>query len=258
MILTDTHSHLYATQFDEDRNEVVQRAFDAGITRIFLPNIDSTSIEGMHALAAAYPEQVFPMMGVHPSSINAEFEKELSLAEKWLFEHSGDYCAVGEIGIDLYWDKTFLAQQQEAFRRQIGWAKELSLPIVIHARDSFDEIFEILDELNDDSLKGVFHCFTGTVTQAEKVVEYGNFYLGLGGVTTYKKAGMEQVIPFLPKDKVVLETDSPYLAPVPKRGKRNESGHLLYIAQRVADVYQMPLEEIAAITTENSRKLFGR
>ncbi len=258
VILTDTHSHLYAEQFDEDRDEAIQRALDGEISRIFLPNIDRSSIAAMHELANGHPDHFFPMMGIHPGSIQTDFEEELAEAEKWLFEHPERYCAVGEIGIDLYWDKTYFRQQQIAFRRQIEWAKQLQKPIVIHARDSFDEIFEILDEVNDNSLTGVFHCFTGSIEQAMRIIAYGGFYVGLGGVSTYKKAGMNAVIPSIPMEKVVLETDSPYLSPTPKRGKRNESAYLRYIAQHVADLYQTSMEQLAEVTTANSYKLFGR
>lgn len=255
MILTDTHSHLYSDQFDNDFPEVLARCEEMGVKRIFLPNIDLESIPLMHKLQSDRPVMFFPMMGLHPCSVEENFDEVLDEMEKMLRE--GNYCAVGEIGIDLYWDKTTLAIQQAAFRRQVGWAKELGLPIVIHARDSFDELFELLDELNDDSLTGIFHCFTGTIEQANRVIAYGGFMLGIGGVVTFKNSGLDKVVAELPLDYLVLETDSPYLAPQPHRGKRNESSYLQLVAQKVADMHEISIEKIAEITTANSRKVFN-
>ncbi len=255
MILTDTHTHLYSEQFKEDIDIVIQNCIDKGIQRLFLPNIDSSSIEGMMKLGTDYPENCFPMMGLHPTSVGENYKEELALMEEWL--NKNEFCAIGEIGIDLYWDKTFLTQQQDAFRTQIKWAKERSLPFVIHCRDAFDEIFEILDELNDDKMRGIFHCFTGTVEQANHIINYGDFKIGIGGVITFKNSGLDKVVEQIAIEHLVLETDSPYLAPTPNRGKRNESTYLLGIAEKVADIYEISIEEVAAITTANSKQVFG-
>ncbi len=254
-MFVDTHTHLFVDAFDEDRDTVVQRAIDCGVEICLLPNIDSSTIDAMHALATKYPENCFPMMGLHPGSVGENWEEELETIRKHLF--IGKYVAVGEIGMDLYWDKTYVPQQREAFRRQVNWAKELGLPVVIHAREAFQEIFSILDELNDERLTGVFHCFTGTADDAAKVLSYGGFKLGLGGVLTYKKAALDQSLKDVPLSAIVLETDSPYLPPVPHRGKRNESAYLLHVAEKLADVYGVPLREIEEKTTKNALELFG-
>lgn len=255
MILTDTHSHLYLDHFKDDFDEVIKRCDEHGVARVFLPNIDLNSVPQMHALVDTDKDRFFPMMGLHPCSVKDDYEAVLDEMESKL--RSGEYCAVGEIGIDLYWDKSTLAIQQMAFRRQVAWAKELSLPIVIHARDSFDELFELLDELNDDSLRGIFHCFTGTVEQAQKVLAYGGFMLGIGGVVTFKNSGLDKVVRELPLESLVLETDSPYLAPHPHRGKRNETSYVQIVAQKVADIHETTIERVAEITTANSRTMFG-
>ena len=255
MILTDTHTHLYSEQFNEVIDNVIQNCIDKGITRLFLPNIDSSSIEAMMNLGSNYPNNCFPMMGLHPTSVGENYKEELALVAEWMAKHK--FCAIGEIGIDLYWDKTFLKEQQEAFRFQIALAKKYDLPFVIHCRDSFEEIFEILDELNDDKMCGIFHCFTGTVEQANHIINYGSFKLGIGGVITFKNSGLDKVVEQIDIKHLVLETDSPYLAPTPYRGKRNESPYLLGIAEKVADIYNISLEEVAKITTKNSQDVFG-
>jgi TatD DNase family protein len=255
MFLIDTHTHLFSEAFDEDRTEIVERALDAGINTLLLPNIDTESIGPMHDLCQRYPNNCFPMMGLHPGSVKEDWEQQLDVIREWLF--SEKYVAVGEIGMDLYWDKTFQKEQEEAFRRQITWAKELNLPIVIHARDAFDEIFEVVDDLHDDSLSGVFHCFTGSLEQAMKIKEYGTFKIGVGGVLTFKKSGLDEVVKEIPLDLLVLETDAPYLAPSPHRGKRNESSYLALVADKLAEVKRMRTEEIAEITTKNARELFN-
>jgi len=255
MILTDTHTHLYSEQFKDDIDVVVQNSIDKGITRLFLPNIDSTSIEGMMALGVKYPDNCFPMMGLHPTSVGENYKEELALLENWMNKQK--FYAIGEIGIDLYWDKSFLQQQQEAFRFQIELAKKYNLPFVIHCRDAFDEIFEILDELNDDKMRGIFHCFTGTIEQANHIINYGDFKIGIGGVVTFKNSGLDKVVEQIDLKYLVLETDSPYLAPAPFRGKRNESTYLYTIAEKVADIYNIPIEEVAKMTTENSKEVFG-
>ncbi len=255
MILTDTHSHIYLKQFDNDREEAIKRSIDAGVSRIFLPNIDLKSIAMMNHLSDKFPKNCFPMMGLHPCSVEETFEKDLDHMHEELL--SGKYCAVGEIGIDLYWDKTTLGIQQKAFRKQIQWAKEMNLPIVIHARESFDEIFAMLDEENDEKLFGIFHCFTGNEEQARRVLDYGGFKLGIGGVLTFKNAGLDKTVKALSIHDLVLETDTPYLAPHPFRGKRNESSYTLLVAEKLASIFELSLEEVARITTENSRKIFG-
>jgi TatD DNase family protein len=255
MVLTDTHTHLYAEQFNSDISTVIKSCVDKGIERLFLPNIDSTSIDAMMALGKKYPNNCFPMMGLHPTSVKENYKEELSLVEEWLKKEK--FCAIGEIGIDLYWDKSLLKEQQDAFRYQIGLAKKHNLPFVIHCRDSFDEIFEIMDEMNDDKMRGIFHCFTGNIEQANHIINYGNFKIGIGGVVTFKNSGLDKTVEQIDLEHLVLETDSPYLAPAPYRGKRNESSFLYEIAEKVADIYNLPIEDIAKITTQNSKEIFG-
>ena len=254
MILTDTHTHLYAEQFDPDRDAVIQRAMDLGVSRFFLPAIDSAYYERMLALRKAYPDAVQLMAGLHPTHVKENYREELEVVRKML--DTGEFIAVGEIGIDLYWDRTFLREQQLAFRTQIGWARERALPIVIHARDSFDEIFEIMEEEKGPGLTGIFHCFTGTREQAERIIGYG-FMLGIGGVVTFKNGGIDKFLEDIDLRHLVLETDSPYLAPVPYRGKRNESAYLGYILERLSQIYGQPREHIARVTTENANRIFN-
>lgn len=255
MIFIDTHTHLFTPEFDEDRAEVVQRAIDAGIEKMLLPNIDIESIDSMHQLAADFPENCIPMMGLHPCSVKDNWEADLEIIKEHLF--SKEYCAVGELGVDLYWDKTTLDIQQKALAIQVEWAKELGLPIVIHVRESFDETFEVIDKLNDDSLTGVFHCFTGTAEQAQHIISYGGFKMGLGGVLTFKNSGVDKTVEQIDLEHFVLETDSPYLAPTPNRGKRNESSYLTLVASKLAEVKGVRIEEVAEVTTANARTLFG-
>ncbi len=255
MVLTDTHAHLYVQEFENDIDQVMGAAFEAGVSRIFLPNIDLRSIKSLDELAARYPDQVFPMMGMHPCSVKENFREDLQVIKNQLY--AGKYVAVGEIGIDLYWDKSTLDLQIEAFEEQITWAKELSIPIVIHARDSFNEIFEVMDRIHDEKLRGVFHCFTGTIEQAQKIMTYQGFFMGIGGVLTYPKAQLDMVLKDIPLDYLMLETDSPYLPPVPFRGKRNQSSYVKIVAEKLAEIKGISLDEIARITTENSIKLFG-
>jgi len=250
----DTHAHLYAKQFDKDRDEMLQRAMDSGVKRFYLPNIDRASIDGMLELEAAYPEHCFAMMGLHPCSVKEDYEDELAVVKSWLDKRP--FCAVGEIGLDLYWDKTFFEQQKTAFRQQIHWAIELDRPIVIHARDSLEEILEIVTEERHEKLRGIFHCFGGTVDQANRIQELG-FLMGIGGVVTYKKAKLDELLPHIPLEKLVLETDAPYLAPVPYRGKRNESGYIPDIGARVAQYKDISIEEVCRATTQNALQLFG-
>lgn len=256
MIFTDSHAHLYDRQFDDDRDEMIQRAIGAGIERIFLPNIEMDTVQPMLDLVAKFPNNCFPMMGLHPSAVKEDFEEILDQMET--ITKNGEFVAVGEIGIDLYWDTTYLEQQKQAFKQQVRLAKEINLPIVIHARDSFDVLFECLDELNDDSLSGVFHCFTGTLEQARRIIDYGDFMIGLGGVLTFKNSGLSEVVKYIDLKHVLLETDSPYLAPVPYRGRRNESFYLWETAKTLAKIIDKSVEEIARVTTENSIKLFKK
>ena len=233
----------------------MQKAINLGVSRFFLPNIDSDYTDALLALAKKYPDNMFPMMGLHPCSVKADYQQELAQVEKMLSEHQ--VVAIGEIGIDLYWDKTFFKEQQAAFRHQIRLAKANNLPFVIHCRDAFDEIFEILDEENDENMRGIFHCFTGNLEQAQKIINYGGFKLGIGGVVTFKNAGLDKVVEQISLEHLVLETDAPYLAPVPYRGKRNESAYIIEIATKVANLKQVSLEEVAKITTTNSKTVFG-
>lgn len=251
----DTHTHLFTDAFDDDRETVVQRAIDAGVEYLLLPNIDGGTIDAMHELEAKFPKNCFSMMGLHPGSVNETWEEELAKVKENLF--SRKYVAVGEIGMDLYWDKTFVEEQKQAFRQQVEWAKELKLPIAIHAREAFDEIFEVLDEINDERLTGVFHCFTGNVDQARHIESYGGFKMGIGGVVTYKKAAMDQVLEHVDLKHLILETDSPYLSPVPFRGKRNESSYILHVAEKLSDIYGVSLKEIEETTSKNAIELFN-
>ncbi|MGG6229443.1 TatD family hydrolase [Tenacibaculum sp. SDUM215027] len=253
-MITDTHTHLYSSQFDEDRDEMIQRAKDAGISRFFIPAIDSSYTQRMLDLEKNYPNDVFLMMGLHPTSVKENYQEELAHVKEWLDKRN--FYAIGEIGIDLYWDKTFLPQQQEAFRTQIQWAKEKKLPIVIHCRDAFDEIFEVLETEKGDGLFGIFHCFTGTFEQAEKAISY-NMKLGIGGVATFKNGKIDKFLNQIDIKHIVLETDSPYLAPTPYRGKRNESSYITQVVDKLVDIYGLSFEKISEITTQNSKDVFG-
>ena len=254
MIITDTHTHLYSEAFDEDRDQMMQRALDAGISRFFVPAIDSTYTEGMLALEKDYPNNVFLMTGLHPTHVKDNYNEELEHVVDMLDKHK--FYAVGEIGIDLYWDKSTLPIQQVAFRQQIKLAKQHELPIVIHCRDAFDEVFEILEEEKADNLYGIFHCFTGSLEQAKQAISY-NMKLGIGGVATFKNGKIDQFLNQIDLKHIVLETDAPYLAPTPYRGKRNESSYITKVLEKLSDIYQVSEEKIAEITTENSKDVFG-
>ena len=254
MILTDTHTHLYYEKDPDKLKLLIDRCVENGVTRLFLPNVNSESVEEVKALTDLYPQYCYPMLGLHPCDVKENYPAELDRIKRAMAEMK--IWAVGEIGIDLYWDKTTLTMQQEAFRTQIGWAKELDLPIVIHCRDAFDEVYEILLEQRDEKLKGIFHCFTGTKEQADRITDLG-FYLGIGGVLTYKNSGLDKVVAQLDMKHLVLETDSPYLTPVPFRGKPNESSYLVYIAAKLAEIKNVDLETVAEITTRNSKSIFG-
>lgn len=252
--ITDTHTHLYSEEFDQDRNEMIQRAIDAGVSRFFIPAIDSTCTEAMYDLERNYPDTIFLMMGLHPTYVKDNYREELQHVENELARRK--FYAIGEIGIDLYWDKTHLPQQRIAFKRQIQLAKHYKLPIVIHCREAFDEIFEILEQEKSVDLFGIFHCFSGTYEQALQAISY-NMKLGIGGVVTFKNGKIDQFLNQIDLKHIVLETDSPYLAPVPFRGKRNESSYILNVVEKLAQIYSLSANEIAAITTENSKAIFG-
>jgi TatD DNase family protein len=254
MIITDTHTHLYSESFDEDRADMMQRTLDANVKRLFVPAIDSSYTSGMLQLEKDYPNNVFLMMGLHPTHVKDNYEEELSHVIEMLETHK--FYAVGEIGIDLYWDKSSLAIQKDAFQRQIQLAKKYKLPIVIHCREAFDEIFNILEAEKSDDLFGIFHCFTGDLEQAKRAISY-NMMLGIGGVVTFKNGKIDQFISQINLKHIVLETDAPYLAPKPYRGKRNESMYVNKVLEKLSDLYNISIEELARITTENSKTIFG-
>jgi TatD DNase family protein len=256
MQFIETHSHLYSSQFDEDRTQAINDAISAGVSTILLPNISSEYTKGMIEVCGQFPENCFPMMGLHPCNVNEDnIEGELLHVEQELAK--GKYIAVGEIGLDLYWDKTKLEIQKKAFIHQIELAKKYKLPIAIHVRDSFAEAIEIIEKLNDESLTGVFHCFTGRVEDAQRVINLGDFYLGIGGVLTFKNSGLDKTIAKIELQNLILETDAPYLAPAPFRGKRNESKYMVNIAEKLAEIQQIDIDHVARITTLNAKKLFG-
>lgn len=254
MLFTDTHAHLYSTKFSGDNDAMISRCFEAGVGRVFLPAIDLSTHDAQDELQSKYSSQLFSMMGLHPCSVEpGSIETELAAIRKRL--DTGKYIAVGEIGIDLYWDKTHLVLQQDAFAKQIDWAIEMDLPICIHSRNAFNECFEIVQAKQNGKLRGVFHCFSDGIEEAQKVIDVG-FYMGIGGVVTFKNSGLDKVVEAISLDHIVLETDAPYLAPVPHRGQRNESSYLVHVAQKIAEVKKIAIEEIAAVTTENSKILF--
>lgn len=253
MIVTDTHTHLYSEAFNEDRDEMIKRALHKNVSRFFIPAIDSTYTDAMLQLENDYPKHVFLMMGLHPTHVKDNYKDELKHVEEMLNKRK--FYAVGEIGIDLYWDKSTLKIQQEAFRYQIELAKKHRLPIAIHCRDAFDEIFEILEDEKDEDLFGIFHCFTGTREQAHQAISC-NMKLGIGGVVTFKNGKIDTFLNEIDLKHIVLETDSPYLAPVPFRGKRNESAYIIEVLDKLSDLYNMPIAEVASITTQNSMDIF--
>ena len=253
-MITDTHTHLYSEEFDIDRGVMMVRAKDAGVSRFFIPAIDSTYTQRMLDLEKQYPDEVFLMMGLHPTSVQANYKEELKRVREWIDKR--DFYAIGEIGIDLYWDQTFLEEQKEAFQTQIQWAKEKKLPIAIHCREAFDEIFDVLELEKGDDLRGIFHCFTGTYEQALKAISY-NMKLGIGGVATFKNGKIDKFLNQIDIKHIVLETDAPYLAPTPYRGKRNESSYIAMVVDKLVDIYGLTFEEIAEITTQNSKEVFG-
>lgn len=253
-MMIDTHTHLYSEAFDEDQEQMIARAIEAGVGQFYIPAIDSGYTRRMYELEAKYPDRMHLMMGLHPTSVKENYLEELALVEQAFEERS--FCAVGEIGIDLYWDKSTLEIQKIAFKRQIQLAKKYNLPIVIHCRESFDEIFEVLETERDEKLFGIFHCFTGTIEQAQRAIGF-NMKLGIGGVVTFKNGKIDQFLNQIDIKHIVLETDSPYLTPTPHRGKRNESSYLSLVCNKVAEVYNLSPEEVARITSQNALEVFG-
>ena len=254
MIFTDTHTHLYSSQFQDDRNEMMHRAVEVGVSRLFVPSIDSSYTQKMYDLESQFPENVYLMMGLHPTYVKENYLEELAFVETELARRK--FYAVGEIGMDLFWDKSFLKEQQRAFQYQIQLAKKYQLGINIHCRDAFEETFEVLESEKATDLFGIFHCFTGDLEQAERAISLG-MKLGIGGVATFKNGKIDQFLNEIELQHIVLETDSPYLAPVPHRGKRNESSYITLVAEKLSEIYNLPIEEIAQITTENSKAIFG-
>ena len=252
-MFTDSHTHLYLDAFKADRDQMIQRALDAGVRRMLLPNIDSTSMEALFSLTEQFPEHCLPMLGLHPTSVKENYLEELSIVEKTL-QREG-IIAIGETGIDLYWDTSYLKEQEEAFSTQIGWAMERDLPLVIHARDSFPEIFRVLDRSGGPELRGVFHSFTGGMEELEQALSY-DFMIGINGIVTFKNSGLGDIVKEIPTDRLLLETDAPFLAPVPYRGKRNESSYLVETASKVAEIHNLSMEEIARITSANAEQMF--
>jgi TatD DNase family protein len=252
-IFVDTHTHLFLNEFDTDRKETVQRAIDQGVKAMLLPNVDLETIDRLFELAGAFPDHCFPMLGLHPESVHEDYAKKLDEIEKIISRKK--IIGIGETGLDYYWDVTFKDQQKASFDRQLKMGKKYHLPVVIHVRNSFDDVIDLVQQNAGPELTGIFHCFTGTAEEAEKIISLG-FYLGIGGVVTFKNGGLDKVIPEIPLESIVLETDSPFLAPVPHRGKRNESSYVIHIAERIALLKNISLEEVARITTQNARKLF--
>lgn len=254
MKLIDTHAHLYGAEFDEDRDEMMLRAITGGVQTFVLPAVNAEAMPSMYQLQQKYPDYVHLMTGLHPTYVNSNYRAELQFVEEELTKNK--FCAVGEIGLDLYWDKTFLNEQVEVFRYQIQLAKKHNLPIAIHCREAFDEVFAVLEKEKGEGLRGIFHCFTGTKEQASLALSY-NMMLGIGGVITFKNGKIDQFLSEIPIENIVLETDAPYLAPVPYRGKRNESAYVCLVAQKVAELYGLSIEEVASITTSNAKAVLG-
>lgn len=251
--LTDSHAHIYLEEFDTDRDEVIQRAKDAGVEKIFMPNIDLSTVDRMMDVKNKYPEMCFPMMGLHPGSVGEDYTGKLEKIYA-LFDN-GYFIAVGEIGIDLYWDKTYRKEQELAFKMQVEWARERDLPVVIHCREAFEVIFEILDEFKEEKITGVFHSFTGKKEDVKRILDFG-FYVGINGIVTFKNSNLVEPVREIPTERILLETDSPFLAPVPKRGKRNESAHVRYVAEKVAEIKGLALEDLISLSSSNAMKLF--
>ncbi|MBQ8674354.1 MAG: TatD family hydrolase [Bacteroides sp.] len=258
MKIVDSHTHLFLEEFAEDLPQVIARARECGVTHLFMPNIDRTTIQPLLDTCSAYPDCCFPMMGLHPTSVAADYQDELQVVEHYLKTSRNLFVAIGEIGMDLYWDRTFEREQEEVLRQQLDWALEYNLPVVIHCREAFDNIYKVLGSYRNTSLNGIFHSFTGTVDEAVRIMEFGGFCIGVNGVVTFKKSTLPQVLSeAVPLERMVLETDSPYLAPVPNRGKRNESAYIQHTLVKVAEVYKRSPEEVAEVTTKTALKVFG-
>lgn len=256
MNFIDTHSHLFLEEFAEDLPLVMQRAKAAGVSRIYMPNIDCSTIKSLLDTVAQYPDYCFPMIGLHPTSVNADFREELKVMKEML-DQSHPFVAIGEVGMDLYWDRTFINEQFEAFETQIQWSAEYRLPLVIHSRDSFEEVYQVIKRNEHKNLKGIFHSFTGTVEEAERLLQFDDFYLGINGVVTFKKSTLPETLKSVPLERIVLETDSPYLTPAPNRGKRNESANVKDTLLKLAAIYQCSPENVAETTTMNALKIFS-
>lgn len=257
MNFIDTHSHIFAEEFIDDLPLVIQRAKEVGVSRIYLPNIDNATLQPMLQTAANYPDYCFPMLGLHPTSVNADFKSELASMEQ-LLKEKHPFVGIGEVGMDLYWDKTYVKEQIEAFEIQIQWSVDHQLPLVIHSRDSFDEVYNCIVNNRANKLRGIFHSFTGTADEAAKLLDFDGFYLGINGVVTFKKSTLPEVLKQIPLERLVLETDSPYLSPVPNRGKRNESANVKHILSKLSDIYECSEELVAEITTKNALTVFDR
>lgn len=254
MKLIDTHTHLYSPEFDEDRVEVIRRAIDSGVEKFYLPAIDSSYIAAMLQTKELFPDHVFLMAGLHPTSVKEDYKQELQMVEEFMSKY--DYNGIGESGLDFYWDKTFIEEQKDSLHQHCAWAIEKNHPLILHTRDSIDDTLDIIEQYAAKGLRGIFHCFTGNLSQARRIIHSG-FYLGIGGVLTFKNSGLDSVIKEISLDHIVLETDSPYLAPVPYRGKRNESSYIKHVAEKLAEIKNTSLEEVAAITSDNARKVFS-
>jgi len=254
--MIDTHSHIYSEEFDSDRAEVIARAKAAGVTKIILPNVDSESLPRMLQLESEYPGYCFAAIGLHPTSVKENYAEELAIVKKELERR--EYVAIGEIGIDLYWDKSFLKEQIQVFVQQIEWALEYNLPVIIHVRDSFRETMDVLEQFRGKGLEGVFHSFTGTIDQATEIIDFGGFYIGINGIVTFKNSGLDAVVQQIDPRYLLLETDAPYLTPAPFRGKRNESEYLTLVATKLANTFNMNFNQLTKITTENAYKLFKK
>jgi len=253
-MFVDSHSHIYSEEFSSDRDEAIARAVEAGVSKIILPNIDSSTIKPLLDLADSEPKLFVPLLGLHPTSVKEDFRKELEIIEYWFGKRK--FAGIGEIGIDLYWDKTFINEQIEVFKIQIDWAKKMRIPIVIHVRDSFQEVIDVLQQKKDASLNGVFHSFTGSIEQAAQVIDLG-FKIGIGGIVTFKNSGLDSTVQNIDLENILLETDSPWLAPVPHRGRRNETAFITVVAAKIASLHETSIEEVARITTQNAQQLFG-
>lgn len=257
MQVVDTHTHLFTEEFDDDREEVIARALESGVNQLFMPNIDEQTIDRLLDTCRRHPLVCYPMMGLHPTSVTNQFEEQLAVVYNSLMQHRNEVVAIGEVGVDLYWDDSLKAEQVQVFARQAEWALQFGLPLVIHCRNAFQQVREVLEPYRGTALRGVFHSFTGDRAEAEQMLAFKNFFIGINGIVTFKKSELAQMLPDIPLERVVLETDSPYLSPVPMRGKRNESAHILHVLNKVAELYQLSATEVAQRTTANAHRLFS-